>query len=87
MYDKYIYLSPSGICGTGARGLGVLLWCLQQCLFLVTVEEMGTKVADRREPGLLEVADREADVLPLSPAWDSLPVCTALWGEGVLKTL
>lgn len=48
---------------------------------------MGTKVADRRKPGLLEVADREADVLPLSPAWDSLPVYTVLQGKGILKTL
>lgn len=60
MYDKYIYLPLSGICRTGARGLGL---CLQQCLFLVTVKEMGQRWQNILDLGLLEVVDGEADVL------------------------
>lgn len=36
VYYKCIYLPLSGVCRTGARGLGVLLKCFQQCPLLVT---------------------------------------------------
>lgn len=46
VYYNYIYLPLSGICRTGAGGLGVLLKCSQQRPLLVTfVQGTGAEMA------------------------------------------